>query len=140
MSVKPLMWIRVRTRARGMAEMERIISFEAPGGTVSIALPEPGQQQPAGTAPGRVPAAGTDEFAKSALVKASKTLDETLEDLSPFLTAFSRKLASAPVELSEASLEVGIAFSAAAGIIFTGVKADGSMKLTVKWKRHSEAS
>jgi hypothetical protein len=115
--------------------MTQIVAFDAPHGTVLIETPD-GEKPPRagrGRTPAAIPGVGS---LKSGLHKASKSLEQAIEDLTPFLTAFSKRLSSAPIEVDEASLEVGITFTAEAGIVFTGAKAEGSMTLTVKWKRH----
>ncbi len=69
------------------------------------------------------------------LQKASARFEEALEPLKKISGAIINKIKGLDAYPDEVSVELGLKFSAKAGVILTSVDSEANLKITLKWKK-----
>jgi hypothetical protein len=84
--------------------------------------------------PGPAVPGGTTLISGGTLQKASARFEEALEPLRKISGAIIRKIKDLDTHPDEISVELGLKFSASAGVILTSVDSEANLKINLKWK------
>jgi hypothetical protein len=104
--------------------MRRLVEFEAPGNAtliVEVDEPERGGPRPAGVGSG-------------AIERATIGLDQAISKVRPLADLLLAELQALSRRPDGVSVEFGIKFNAAAGIIVASTAVEGNCKVTLSWK------
>ncbi len=104
---------------------KQFIEYLTEEGIVITVEAEPGPAVPGGTT--LISGGGT-------LQKASARFEEALEPLGKISGAIIRKIKDLDTHPDEISVELGLKFSASAGVILTSVDSEANLKINLKWK------
>lgn len=104
---------------------KQLIEYLTEDGIVITVEAEPGPGEQGGTT--LISGGGT-------LQKASAKFEEALEPLKKISGAIIRKIRELDTYPDEISVELGLKFSATAGIILTSVDSEANLKINLKWK------
>lgn len=104
---------------------KQLIEYLTEDGVVITVEAEPGPAEPGGTT--LISGGGT-------LQKASAKFEEALEPLRKVSGAIIKKIKELDTHPDEISVELGLKFSAKAGVILTSVDSEANLKISLKWK------
>ncbi len=114
-----------RTPVKNQKMKKQLIEYSTEEGIVITVEVEPGPAEPGGTS--LVSGGGT-------LQKASARFEEALEPLRKISGVIINKIKALDTYPDEISVELGLKFSAKAGVILTSVDSEANLKINLKWK------
>jgi hypothetical protein len=104
---------------------KQFIEYLTEDGVVITVEAEPGPPEPGGT---------TLISSGSTLQKASVRFEEALEPLRKISGVIIKKIKELDTHPDEISVELGLKFSAKAGVVLTSVDSEANLKINLKWK------